>query len=108
MSVHEVPAGLVDRVRTVATSRLRAPVVVTATALEFTPDLTAEEQAMLAEIVQRCQSAVTWSDADWATFKAAYPTLKAFRTRTGSATLAQTQAVLDRVIDCLAAMVRTE
>jgi hypothetical protein len=117
LSTHAIPAGIdLERARVLATRLVRAPSGIVygngewqpPTAIEFTPDLTPAEQAILAEIVQRCRATVTWSDEDWATFKAAYPVLKAFRTRPSAATLAQTQAVLDRVIDCLAAMVRTE
>lgn len=116
MSVHAIPAGLdVERVGRLCQALLRAPSGVVygnglwaaPTAVEFTPDLTAAEVTTLAEIVQRCQSAVVWSDADWAVFRTQYPGLKAYL-GIANPTNAQTAAAVKAIIRVVAAIVRTE
>jgi hypothetical protein len=116
MSTHAIPAGLdIDRACRLLRAVLREPSGVVygngpeavPTAVEFSPGLTSAEQTTLAEVLQRCQTAVYWSDADWTVFKAEYATLKTYLGIT-SPSNAQTAAAAKAIIRVIAAMVRVE
>ncbi len=114
MSIHNIPVTIPDeQMLRLVRANLRTPrVLITdystqppSSALEFVPDLTTAEQAILDDLVATATSGVNLGMTDWVKVKTEIGTLRTFLTTT-SPTNAQTAAALKALIRMVLAFVR--
>lgn len=114
MSVHPIPPNIdIGRLSRLITQALRAPSGLVAgngtnqppTALEFTPDLSAAEQATLDRVIGAAQKAVDFSPGEYQAIKDEVATLAAYLGN-NSPTAAQTAAALKALIRVVRQIVR--
>ncbi len=114
MSIHLIPAlADTDKLHRQVHRSLRAPsgaihangTQQPPTALEWTPDLSAAEQATLADVVTAANAAIELDTTDFAKIQAEIATLKSYVTNP-SPTTVQTTAALKALIRVVLAFVR--